>query len=188
MSLATRLLNANPGAQVSTALTGALTTPGAKGAFDFGAYESISTVTVGAGGSSSISFTSIPATYSHLQLRCFMRTNLAATTLDSYMVVNAIASYEFHYVYGNGATPAAGSGGSAKALTGRATGSTATASTFGVSIIDILDYANTNKNKVIRVLNADDNNGNGNVFFSVKLSDFIYCRNNGFNLYCRKRE
>lgn len=33
MSLATRLLNANPGAQVSNALTGALTTPSAKGAF-----------------------------------------------------------------------------------------------------------------------------------------------------------
>lgn len=34
MSLATRLLSANPGAQVTTALTGALTTPGAKGAFN----------------------------------------------------------------------------------------------------------------------------------------------------------
>lgn len=33
MSLATRLLSANPGAQVTTALTGSLTTPGAKGAF-----------------------------------------------------------------------------------------------------------------------------------------------------------
>ena len=34
MSLATRLLLANPGAQVSAVLTGSLTTPGAKGVFD----------------------------------------------------------------------------------------------------------------------------------------------------------
>ena len=32
-------------------------------------YESIATTTVGAGGSSSISFTSIPSTYTHLQVR-----------------------------------------------------------------------------------------------------------------------
>ena len=37
MSLASRLLLANPGAQVSTALTGALTTPSAKNAFILGA-------------------------------------------------------------------------------------------------------------------------------------------------------
>ena len=35
MSLATRLLGANPGAQVSSALTGALTTPSAKGSINF---------------------------------------------------------------------------------------------------------------------------------------------------------
>ena len=34
-------------------------------------FESIQTVTVGSGGQSSISFSSIPSTYKHLQLRCF---------------------------------------------------------------------------------------------------------------------
>ena len=38
-----------------------------------GNYESIATVTVGSGGTSTISFTSIPQTYTHLQLRYIAR-------------------------------------------------------------------------------------------------------------------
>jgi hypothetical protein len=34
-----------------------------------GDYESIATVTVGSGGAANVEFTSIPATYTHLQLR-----------------------------------------------------------------------------------------------------------------------
>jgi len=36
-------------------------------------YESISTVTVGSGGSTTISFSSIPATYKHLQIRAIAK-------------------------------------------------------------------------------------------------------------------
>ena len=49
-------------------------------------YESIATVTVGAGGSSSISFTSIPSTYKHLQIRAITR-----DTGTSY--INNLAGY-----------------------------------------------------------------------------------------------
>ena len=132
------------------------------------AYASIATTNI-TSNTASVTFSSIPATYTHLQVRCLTRTNLAATTLDTYMIINAIGSYEYHYLYGNGAAVAAGAGGFAKSITGRSTGSTATANTFGVSIIDILDYTNTNKNKTIRVLNGDDNNGNGNVFYLSAL-------------------
>ena len=38
-----------------------------------GSYESIATVTVGSGGSSYIEFTSIPGTYTHLQIRGILR-------------------------------------------------------------------------------------------------------------------
>lgn len=69
MSLATRLLNANPGAQVSNALSGSLTTPGAKGAFVLpGNYELITTYTL-TGTSTAINFNSIPQTYKHLEIR-----------------------------------------------------------------------------------------------------------------------
>jgi hypothetical protein len=132
-------------------------------------YESIATVTA-TGSESSLTFSSIPGTYSHLQVRAMMRTGLGQTTLDTYMVMNSISSYQYHYLYGDGSSRAAGVGTSSKYLIGRATGSTATSNTFGVSIIDILDYANTNKNKTIRVLNGDDNNGTGNLFLLSGLA------------------
>ena len=40
-----------------------------------GDYQSIATTTVGAGGAASISFTSIPATYQHLQIRAIGRSS-----------------------------------------------------------------------------------------------------------------
>ena len=42
-------------------------------------YESIQTVTVGSGGQSTISFTSIPSTYKHLQIRMLARATGAST-------------------------------------------------------------------------------------------------------------
>jgi hypothetical protein len=68
VSLATRLLSANPGAQVTTALTGALTTPGAKGAFQSATFEGIASYTVTGSSVSSYTFTSIPQTYKHLYI------------------------------------------------------------------------------------------------------------------------
>jgi hypothetical protein len=41
------------------------------------------------------------------------------------------------------------------------TGATATSNIFGVGVVDILDYANTNKYKTLRALSADDRNGAG---------------------------
>ena len=45
------------------------------------AYESIATVTVGAGGSSSVTFSSIPSTYQHLQIRYINTTSTAYQNL-----------------------------------------------------------------------------------------------------------
>jgi len=52
------------------------------GGEDVGDFESIATVTVGAGGTSTITFRSIPATYQHLQLRWIARTNRATFGFD----------------------------------------------------------------------------------------------------------
>jgi hypothetical protein len=45
-------------------------------------YESIAVSTVGSGGASSVSFTSIPGTYSHLQIRYLGRDNRASDSDD----------------------------------------------------------------------------------------------------------
>ena len=48
-----------------------------------GDYESIATVTVGAGGSSSVTFSSIPSTYTHLQIRFTAQCSNSATAADN---------------------------------------------------------------------------------------------------------
>jgi hypothetical protein len=129
-----------------------------------GSYDSIATVTVGSGGSSSISFTSIPSTYKHLQIRFIGR--YTATTKNVYFDYNGdtnASNYYVHSLYGDGAS--AGSGGAQLAIiaSDAITSSAETANAFGAAVIDILDYANTNKYKTSRALSGNDLNGSGNV-------------------------
>jgi hypothetical protein len=121
-------------------------------------YESIATVTVGAGGSASVSFTSIPATYTHLQIRGIVRT---ATSVSLGLRFNSDtgANYSRHYLNGSGT--AAASGGTAGTTMVFAGTAAQAASTFGTNVIDILDYTNTNKYKTTRTLSGSDNNGSG---------------------------
>ena len=69
-------------------------------------YESISTVTVGGGGSASVSFTSIPATYTHLQVRAIVRTTSASNPNLAYKLNNdtSNSNYRYHQIIGTGAT------------------------------------------------------------------------------------
>jgi hypothetical protein len=128
-------------------------------------YESISTVTVGSGGSSVITFSSIPSTFKHLQVRFIARCGVSGEVSQGlFMRINSdtASNYSHHSLYGTGAT--AGAGGSANqtyAYPGFMTGPNATSNNFGTGVIDILDYADTNKNKTIRALTGYDNNGAG---------------------------
>jgi len=140
-------------------------------------YESIATVTVGSGGSSSISFTSIPATYTHLQLRGIMRSDRSYPLDIPYVEVgngsiDTGANYSWHRIYGNGSSAGADSGASQNNMyTLVCPGSTGGSNVFGVAVIDILDYANTNKYKTVRSLSGADLNGTpssvgGQLYFS----------------------
>jgi hypothetical protein len=122
-----------------------------------GAYDSLATVTVGATAVSSIEFAGIPAGYKHLQIRAIYRTNAAfAGTLDMWMRFNSDtgSNYSRHVVAGNGATATAGANLTQTRIPfGNAIpGASSTANTFGAAVIDILDYASTNKNKTVRGL------------------------------------
>jgi hypothetical protein len=132
-----------------------------------GDYESIATATVGAGGVGFFEFTSIPSTYSHLQLRLMTKTTYSATPTALLMQLNsdATSTYAHHGLFGDGASAGAFAvTTSTSAGAGYSAGATAT-STFGVQIIDILDYKNTNKNKTIRGLTGADFNGSGQLRF-----------------------
>jgi hypothetical protein len=129
-------------------------------------YESIATVTVGSGGSASASFTSIPSTYTHLQIRAIGRTNRAApATNDPFKIVfnsDTGSNYSVHYLQGDGSSASAFAdvnNGFIAAYV--ATATSATASVFGTIVVDILDYTNTNKYKTTRSLGGFDNNGSG---------------------------
>jgi hypothetical protein len=128
-------------------------------------YESISTVTVGSGGSSSISFTSIPSTYKHLQLRVFAQSNRSSYSVDNlFGTVNSDsgANYAQHSLYASASTTTAALAGGAASQTALTIGginSSVATSVFTACVVDYLDYANTNKYKTIRSLNGYDVNG-----------------------------
>jgi hypothetical protein len=128
-----------------------------------GSYYSIATTTVGAGGASSISFTSIPSTYTHLQVRCIMRSAGASANLTMQINGDTTNNYTYHVLYGDGsAVTASGAGtGLPYNFTGYMPTSGGTANAFGTAVTDILDYANTSKYKTTRSLTGADMNGSG---------------------------
>lgn len=131
-----------------------------------GAYDALATVTVGATNVSTIDFAGIPAGYKHLQLRYIQRTNTGGV-INTTMQFNGdtAANYSWHGLYGDGASALAqGTGGAVHIFTGVAS---STANTFAVGVVDILDYANTTKNKTVRTLCGADWNGSG---YSVMYS------------------
>jgi hypothetical protein len=124
-------------------------------------YESIATVDVGAGGSSTITFSSIPSTYTHLQLRAISK-GAGSTTNATYRFNGDTSSnYSWHLLYGQGSSALTAGGANATFI--YLGTQSATANTFSTEIIDILDYANTNKFKTTRNLVGYENNSAGEV-------------------------
>jgi hypothetical protein len=137
-------------------------------------YESIATTTVGAGGVSSVTFSSIPSTYQHLQLR-YAASSAAGTATDQIILRfnsdSSNANYTTHYLQGNGSSASAygfGTGGFAGAYLDKGVNGTG-ADIRGVGIVDLIDYANTNKYKTMRALDGFDANGSGNITLQSAL-------------------
>ena len=132
-----------------------------------GSYESIQTVTVGTNSPTSVTFTSIPSTYKHLQIRGIVRDSRASTWIDTlWMYCNSDttgSNYYSHLLFGNGsaAGAAADAGVNSYGMPIGVTGATNVTTSFAPFVIDILDYANTNKNKTVRSLHGIDDNTNG---------------------------
>lgn len=146
-------------------IVGQFGSPAGFGVFPGGALESIATVTVGSGGASSITLSSIPGTFQHVQLRYLLRFT-GTTYNDDFATMQANSSggtaYAAHELYGNGS--AAG----ANAFTSRADmviqnvpTANRTASVFAGGVIDLLDYTSTSKNKTARMMVGYDSNGAG---------------------------
>jgi hypothetical protein len=131
-------------------------------------YESIATVNITTN-TATIDFTSIPATYTHLQVR-FIGKSSSTDPGGSNVTFNfnsdtTQSNYRSHWLTGDGASASAsnlqGSGYYIYASS-ILTNNGSQASMFTAGVIDILDYANTNKYKTTRSLAGDsDNSTNG---------------------------
>lgn len=126
-----------------------------------GDYESIATGNPN-GSQSNITFSSIPSTYKHLQIRGIA----SNSTTDQWSFISfngnlTASNYYSHDLAGNGSTV------TASALSGTSLGAyafvTSNNAAYGAFVIDILDYNDTNKNKTIRILSGRDLNGSGEV-------------------------
>ncbi len=130
-------------------------------------YESIATVTVGSGGSASVSFTSIPADYTHLQIRGIQRTTGGVYDLRLQVNSDTGNNYATHRLGGFGTGTFAEGIASTSSIKLGLVGTVT--SVFGGTVVDILDYKNTNKYKTIRSLNGYDENGGGYILLTSGL-------------------
>ena len=123
-------------------------------------FESIATVTVGSGGAANIEFTSIPATYKHLQVRCFSIMSFNDGFGKLQFNSDTGNNYATHQLYGDGASVGAGANTSVNYIRTTVSALSGT-NPLGASIVDILDYTNTNKYTTVRTLTGSDTNGAG---------------------------
>lgn len=125
-----------------------------------GSMDAIGTVLLSST-TSTITFSNIPQTYTHLQISLLAGGSTAA---DAYLRFNndSTASYFYHQVRANGPTAQSYSYSNQNQMS-ITTNIGQSSTLFNTGVCDILDYTNVNKNKTIRSLTGYDLNGSGEV-------------------------
>lgn len=140
------------------------------------AFESIATIN-GNGSSTELTFSSIPSTYKHLQIRTLARNLTASANLFSISLRfnnDSGSNYVAHTLIGNGATVTA-SGNTGQTAIGSVYYPTdgTTTNAHGVGIIDIHDYSSTSNYKTVRYFTGNDTNS-GSALGQVKLGSGLW--------------
>jgi hypothetical protein len=144
---------------IASSISGNLSSP---------SFQSIASAN-GTGASNTITFSSIPSTYKSLQIRILAKDTATGTQTPASANIQFNGdtgfNYSFHYMYGsaNGSNLSVASASSTEY---QITQSIATSRTiapsqvdiYGVSIVDIIDYASTSKNKTMRTVSGVDGN------------------------------
>jgi len=123
----------------------------------FGAYDSLAAVTLSSA-TSTITFAGIPSGYKHLQIRGFTLTPTAINAIRVRYNGDSGANYTRHLLEGGGTSAYAEQ---ATGITGNNIAYTGGTANPGVFVMDILDYASTNKYKTVRSAFGIDQNGSG---------------------------
>jgi hypothetical protein len=131
---------------------------GGNAAFNPSSYESIATVT-GTGSSAVITFSSIPSTYKHLQIRGIW--NTASTGQNALVTFNGdtASNYSRHYLFGDGSgATATGAANTTSILMYDSFSGSISTTIPAAFVLDIHDYSSTTKNKTMRNLYGMDAN------------------------------
>jgi len=121
----------------------------------------------------SITFSGIPADYTHLQIRYGLAQGAPGTGATNFPLRfnsdSTSGNYKNHELKGNGASATANAGSLTTSI--EIPGRYAISQDFiqAAGIVDILDYTSTTKIKTIRNLGGFDTNGAGTVTFSSGL-------------------
>ena len=143
---------------VASQISGRLTPP------DTGAMFPLGMVQVGSGGSATISFTSIPSTYKHLQIRGLFGASSSGQAYSVNFNSDTGSNYSYHYLAGQGSSAFTGASTSRTfTLLTDTSGSGVTTSPTAF-VMDLLDYGSTSKNKTMRTLIGNDANGSGQIY------------------------
>jgi hypothetical protein len=126
----------------------------------------------------SVTFSGIPATYEHLQVRGNYKSAGPGTEWNDVTVQDASggigSNYSTHYMYADGTSKAAGSATGATKWnfpSATASGASEGSAWYGTIIVDILDYTNTNKNTTIMYTCGNSSGVNSLSFGSGLASD-----------------
>ena len=117
----------------------------------------IQTVTVGAGGASSIDFTSIPGTATDLLVVCSLRNTTNESGIRLRFNTDTGSNYPYRMLYGNGASATSETGTTTGIATYSAAYLSATANTYGNISFYIPNYAGST-NKSVSVDGVSENN------------------------------
>ena len=106
-----------------------------------------------------VTFSGIPATYEHLQIHASARSNKTSSFLDTIYVQfngDTASNYSQHNMNANGTSLYTGMDAGASTVNPgyAAVDGAQSAAEYSVFVIDILDYANTNKNTSVQGVNV----------------------------------
>jgi hypothetical protein len=143
--------------------SGNLTAPGD---VDPGAMIPIATASLS--GLNTVTFSSIPQAYEHLQLRAYLNNAVGNISVSMQFNGDTGTNYAKHIIYGDGSAAAASGVATTASMTFHIYSGN-TSNIFSAAVMDVLDYANTNKNTTVRGICGWDNNGSGSVMLGSGL-------------------
>jgi hypothetical protein len=128
----------------------------------------------GTGSGAGITFSNIPQTYSHLQVRITGRSLSSAAYATIYSGMNGDVftnpNYTTHVIYGNGSGASVIGQSSVNQINiSQFPWAAVAANNQSSVIVDILDYTSTTKNKVMKWMGGWDANGDGRAFMGSAM-------------------